>query len=344
MHWIWDGYKCTANDMVHVDRAMLSVGIGSDIASLFGSSFIMITFFWYRDLQTRARQILLMISISDFFNSGAYLFGQTWSMFNLNYSTCYVGKPQYEIQSCVAQATLNNFFTNTCFSFTILLSFHVLFLLSGNHIFKRNLVFIPTVIIGLLVPLLITSVAFWPGWFGPGRSVTVGTCYIRNFHNSSSSISIDKDVLIELLIGKVWDIVTFVVISFVYILAIYLLCKRRRKLNNKSLITEQDLKLVFVPVAFLFFKIWGELHLIFMYRQFIPVFLYLQAVFDPGQGWINFLIYILFTSRIREKIMCHRKSKNRTYSVTGSYSSVDEQMENVSESHKLESSYHLFKD
>ena len=342
MDWIGDGYNCTSYDQIYINRIMLGLGISSDIASLFGASFIIITFFIYKDLQTRARQFLLMISISDLFNSGAYLFGQSWSMFNLNYSSCYVGKPQYEIWSCVTQATFNNFFSLSCYSFTILLSFHVLFLLRGNNIFKGKVVFIFTVVVGWLVPLLITSVGFWPGWFGPGISVTVGTCFIRNFGDNSTAIR--KDTLIELFVGKIWDVVTFVIISFVYSLAVCLLCRRSKQMNRKSLVSEQDFKLVFIPVAFLVFRIWGELHLIFMYRKYVDIFLYLQAIFEPGQGWANFLVYILLTKTIRNKFkFCKRKSsKNTTFNVTGSYSSFEKPMKDFSGN--SESSYHLYKD
>ena len=344
MDWIWHGFNCIDYDQIYVNRYMLGLGVSSDIASLFGSSFIIVTFFLYRDLQTRARQFLLMISISDFFNAGAYFFGQTWSMFNLNYSSCYVGKPQYEIWSCVTQATFNNFFTLSCYSFTILLSLHVLFLLAGNNLFKKKVVFIFTVLLGWLVPLLITSVGFLPGWFGPGISVTVGTCFIRNFGDNSSAIR--KDTLIELFVGKIWDVVTFVIISFVYFIALCLLCRRRKQLNSKSLISEQDFKLVFIPVAFLVFRIWGELHLIFMYHKYVDVFLYLQAIFEPGQGWANFLVYILLTRAIRDKFRNCKKgnSKNKTDFVTGRYFSTERQMDNFSESKKLQSTYYLYKD
>lgn len=346
MEWIWDGFNCTIYDPIIVTYTMLGLGVTSDVASILGSSFIIITFFIYRDIQTRARQILLMISISDFFNAWSYFFGQSWSLHNMNFSGCYVGKPQYEIWFCVGQATLNVFFTLSCYAFTILLSFHILFLLCGRNIFKKKFVFFLAVVFGWGIPFVITLVGLLPGWLGPGRSVTVGTCFIRNFGNSSSSYT--KDTLIELFIGRIWDIFTFVVITLVYTIAVCLLYRKRKHMKASSLLSQQDVKLILIPIAFLLFRIWAQIHLILMYSQKIDFFLYLQAIFDPGQGWVNFFIYVVFTKAVRSKFgLClGGKSRRKVPVYSGGYESErkDRSMDDFSSSRVVENPYRLYKD
>ena len=348
MRWIWDGSNCTVYDPILVTVPMLGLGVTSDIASIFGSSFIIITFFIYKDIQTRARQFLLFISISDFFNASSYLFGQSWSLHNWNFSSCYVGKPLYETSFCVVQATFSVFFTLSCYTFTVLLSFHILFLLCGRNIFKKKIFFFLAVFFGWISPLVVTLVGLLPGWLGPGRSVTVGTCFIRNFGNSSSLYT--KNTLIELFIGRIWDIITFVVISVVYIIAVCLLYRRRKHLKQSSLFSQQDVKLIFIPIAFLIFRIWAQIHLILMYNQKIDFFLYLQAIFDPGQGWVNFFIYVVFTKAVRSKFrLCSGSiSKRRKVPIySGGYESdrKDRSMDDFSSARVVvENPYHLYED
>ena len=349
MGWIWYGSNCTVYDPILVTIPMLALGVTSDVASIIGSSLIIITFFVYRDIQTRARQLLLFISISDFFNAGSYLFGQSWSLHNLNFSGCYAGKPLYEISFCVGQATLTVFFTLSCYTFTMLLSFHVLFLLAGRNIFKKKIAFSLAVLLGWAIPFVITLVGLLPGWLGPGRSVTVGTCFIRNFGSDSSSYT--KDTLIELFIGRFWDIFTFVVISFVYTISVCLLYRRRKLLKESSFISQQDLKLILIPIAFLVFRIWAQIHLIFMYNQKIDFFMYLQAIFDPGQGWANFIIYVIFTKSVRSKFRLCRRGKSRRKRLpiySGRYDDSDPKVRSMddfsSSAQVVDNPYRLYKD
>ena len=345
--WIGDGYNCTVEDKNSLEPGMLGLGIFSDIIAIFGSLFIIVTYFIFTDLKTRARKFLLIIALADFLNASTFLFGQIWSLVNRNFSTCYLGKPQYEIWFCVFSGAANNFFSLSCFTFTIFLGVHVIFLLFGSTVLVRRKAFVSSLIIGFAVPFIVTSITFWFGMFGPGNSATVGTCFIKNFNDTDDR---NYQILFQLLSWYIWGILTDIFIFVIYIFAVCLMCKRRFQKEPRlaSLLSEQDLKLLFIPVAFLFIRIWGDLHLLFLYKRAVsPVFLYLQAFFEPGQGWANFIIFVLLTKAVRDRVcVCfNRKPVYKTVTVEEVYSSYDRPMSDLSGSQVAENHpYELYKD
>ena len=290
-----------------IDWEMVGVGIVSDSFAIFGAIFIIITYFLFKDLKTRARQFLALIAVADLFNAIFYFIGQTCYLVNKDYTLCYVNKSAVEIGVCVGQAAANNLFSLLSFSFTIILSFHILFIFIGRNILYKKKYFYFSIILGFVFPFLITSFAFWFGWFGPGETVTIGWCFIRDFPQNVSAGNIKSSAVYELLTGKLWDIITIVVISFVYILIIFRCLWKRQGKQSWRNIGEQDFKIFLIPIIFVFLRIWGEIHLFWTYFHpninVPPPLLYLQAIFEPSQGWANAIIYIFWTKNVRKRIL-----------------------------------------
>lgn len=311
----------TANTTRNITNGMLAIGITSDVFAIFGSIFIIVTYFVLKDLKTRARQILLLIAFADLFNAFFYLIAQTYFLANNQYATCYANKSTVEIWVCVTQATANNLFSLLSFSLTIILAFHILLLFFGRNVFSSNKIFWLALISGCGIPLFITLAVFWFGWFGPGESVTIGWCFIRDFSPKNSSNSSNKNPILysapyEFLAGKLWDILTFFIITLIYVLIIVRCYSKRHDKPIWKNFGESDIKLFLIPIAFIFLRIWGELHLLATIIKPAKIFsflLYLQAAFEPGQGWLNAIIYIFLTRNVRRRIFSffrRRRSKN----------------------------------
>ena len=309
----------TDKTYLNITDTMVAIGITSDVFAIFGAIFIIVTYFILKDLKTRARQILVIIAFADLFNAVFYLIGQTYFLANNQYATCYVNKFVAEIWVCVTQATANNLFSLLSFSFTIILAFHIFFLFYGKNIFVSNKIFWLALIFGFGIPLFISLAAFWFGWFGPGQTVTIGWCFIRDFSSNhlSNESSISNSAPYEFLAGKVWDILTFFIITLIYLLIITRCFLKRRDKPIWRNIGESDIKLFLIPIAFVFLRVWGEIHLLMTVidpKNMYPYLLYPQAVFEPGQGWLNAIIYILLTRNVRRRIFrCFTCKRRQNY-------------------------------
>ena len=314
------GLYCHSDDIrsgfTSITTPMVAIGIISDTFAIAGAIFIITTYFLFKDLKTRARQFLVLIAVADLFNAIFYLTAQTYFLFTSNYTRCYVNKSTAETAVCVGQAAATNLFSLLSFSFTIILAFHVLFLFIGNNILAKKRNFYISLALGVCVPFVITSLAFWFGWFGPGETVTVGWCFIKDFAHNDTSTNISGSAVYEFLAGKLWDLITIVVISFVYFLILFRCLWKRQENANWRDFNEQNFKIVLIPAIFIFLRIWGEIHLawtLFVPKGDIPPpLLYLQAIFEPSQGWANAIVYILWTKNVRKRILkcVPRKRKN----------------------------------
>ena len=83
-----------------------------------------------------------------------------------------------------------------------------------------------------------------------------------------------------------------------------------------------DQKLLWIPIVFLLLRMWGTLRffislarschyicddsivvLPFCYKVlYHPVLVYLQSIGDPGQGWSNALLFVVFHRPISERL------------------------------------------
>ena len=308
-HWI-GGTKCsinTTNFNNFLTDGVIWTGLVSDVMSIISSVLIIVSFYAYKDMQTEARRFLLYISIADVLNSSWFLFAHIWSLHDIRYSSCYVGKTDFELGSCILQSAMNTYFTITSFYWTIVLALYILALLFHKNWFSRKCVRISMHLIGWGVPLFMMLFGLLSNRFGPGRATaSAGWCFIAYYRNESGSTEVH--VYSEFLAGKLYDIVTLIALAVIYLIAVIKFLTEKRKLKKRA-IGEQEVKLVLIPVGYGFLRIWGTLRclleltqtLLHQKRHCFIVLTYLQALGDPGQGWINGILFLLFTKELRKR-------------------------------------------
>ena len=309
-HWIL-GPKCAnmtnGTNNPCLEEPLIATGFLSDFASIFSSVLIIVTFLAFRDMRTQARKFLFFISIADLFNSSWFLFAHIWSLFNINYSTCYDGKPTIEISFCILQATMNVYFTIVSFYWTIILAFYILSLLYKKELFVSRKSRFVLGLVGWGMPILPALFGLLTNKFGPGRgTASVGWCFI-SFYSNETKLSVTHAVS-EFLGGKMFDILTLVFLTVLYGIAFVKYIRTRRKLNS-DWVTERDIKLALVPIAFILLRFWGTLRcfldLIGALKQFdrkcFHILMYMQAIGDPGQGWVNGILFLLLTRELRKR-------------------------------------------
>lgn len=74
-----------------------------------------------------------------------------------------------------------------------------------------------------------------------------------------------------------------------------------------------DQKLIWLPVAFLLLRIWGNIRFFISIGcssddirccrvLYHPSLVFLQSIGDPGQGWSNALLFVIFNQRIAQRL------------------------------------------
>ena len=310
-----DGSQNLTNSCV--SYYLLSVGLLSDVFSILGSLLIIWTFWAYKDQRTRARLFLLFISICDFFTSVSYGVALIWSIGDPYFSSCRQNKSHVELWGCIIESWFDMYFPLCSFFWTVVLGFHILFLFIGKAYFKQKFVFLCLLFVGWGVPLLTTFAAFFLNVLGPGPPTsTAGWCFINYYIMTPVSSNRKYHWLFEFAFAKMWDLTAMVIIVILYsIIVVRLLCRRFK--DNKFTLSGTDFKLIFIPLAFFFLRIWGDtrwlIETIFSwnFKEFTvtcgtwieKTLAYLQVIGDPGQGWANAVLYVLFTRSIRERLI-----------------------------------------
>lgn len=285
-----------------------------DALSIFGSIFIIVTYYTFRDLRTKARLILLMIAIADLVNSISYGVSFIYSLAVPGYALCYPDKPAYEIGFCVGQATFSNFSNNASIVWTFILGIHITLLICGPFNVlrrKRNLIIISLLAWG--IPASVSVLGLFLNVFGPGYDhVSVGWCFISSYDNAELK---DGHFWLELVFAKIWEIGCFVVLAIVYSISCVFICKQpKSKEDLCRFFTSQDVRLIWIPFVFVLLRIWGNIRwAVNLPADFntggdlsCPDYQYalsvLQSIGDPGQGWMNALVYIVFNQMLRKRI------------------------------------------
>ena len=336
--WIGSEKTCPVNSFINstateleeskcLDRKIFVLGLFSDLASMLGAFLIILSFFLIKELKTTARYFLLFLSVADFFNAFFYFTAHIWSLAIPVYSVCYRNKSDFETYYCVAQSTFNVFFSLSSYYWTTVLAVHVVLLVTVRKQWLGNkIIFRALLAFGIMAPFIVSVLGLLLNRLGPGfDTVSAGWCFV-GYHNNFSSENF-RHIYSELLTGILWDFIALVSITSLNAFALLSMIYYRLKYKNISA-TGQDLKLILIPTAYLFLRFWGYLRWVIQFNGISPqsgnfsnfcenytFLVYLQAIGDPGQGWVNAILYLAMTKSVRvwivRKCRCGRGGRQR---------------------------------
>lgn len=184
------------------------------------------------------------------------------------------------------------------------------------------------------LPIVLTSAAIIEGALGPDNSsVSVGWCWIKQECSLNSSINPESclpdhnDIKWQLVDAKGWEILSYFLVA---VICVVIKCHMTRKFHNDVQIQpfvvpkDFELKLILIPVVFILIRIWGTIRYFMTLKwnvdtlneyckstDYLPVFLALQAMGDPAQGWANCILYCLLTRKIRNRLFSCFCSKSK---------------------------------
>jgi len=181
----------------------------TSVLSLFGTVFIVLFFFIWKDIRTTSRRILVYISIADFFTSVATIAAVT------NFWLSGSENPQV----CLVQSVIGTLSVLCSFFWTVSMAvyLYIVVCMKKSRLAERLMCVFHVFSWG--IPLLIVTLAASLNKLGDnGNKVSAGWCWVNIDLNWSDQ------VLWMLVAGKLWEIIACVVIT-----ALYALLKRNMK-------------------------------------------------------------------------------------------------------------------
>lgn len=231
---VCEAYYNVSSSYKNVSPATGYTAILSSSFSVIGSLLIIFTFVAYREVRTVGRAILVFLAIADFLTALGYIFGSALFLHyhpdRYNYSTSENASSPYDnryVHLCKFQSFVTTFFPISSFLWTANLSiyFFVTIVLRKIQAAKKLIIIFHITAWG--IPLLICVPAVATGWLGPAKSHTsVSWCWVRFDTDQPQKIS--EFYLMELICGKFWEIMTYLVSLILCGIVKYTLYKRVR--------------------------------------------------------------------------------------------------------------------
>lgn len=187
----------------------------TSVLSLFGTVFIVISFFIWNDIRTTSRRILVYISIADFFTCVATIAAAT------NFWLSGSENPRV----CLVQSVIGTLSVLCSFFWTVSMAVYLYITVCMKNLRLAERLMYVFHVCSWGIPLLIVSLAALLKKLGDnGNKVSAGWCWV------SINLNWSDQVLWMLLAGKLWEIIAYVVIA-----VLYALLKRNMKKEVKPM-------------------------------------------------------------------------------------------------------------
>lgn len=254
--------------------------------SILGCFFIFLSYALWRDLRTTPRFMLVCLSIADLITASGNMFGVFYRSNGV---------------VCTVQSAFTSTSSISSFLWTVSIGTH-LYLSMLKSTKKRNLQPVYHCV-SWGVPLIILTIGLSFEALGADDfSQAVGWCWISG--------EVAHPLFWSFFVGKAEEITSYIVTFLLYALTLWRLHRRVNSgllpsKNVRKVIHQVDRKLMLVPLVFILVRIWGTTRFLLVSAGFIRMDIYwmvvLQGIGDSAQGFANFLLFCVFTSKVRNK-------------------------------------------
>nr|XP_004657446.1 G-protein coupled receptor 157 [Jaculus jaculus] len=269
--------------------------------SALGSGLLVATHALWPDLRSRARRLLLFLSLADLLSAASYFYGVLQDFSGSSWD-------------CVLQGALSTFANTSSFFWTVAIALY-LYLSIVRAIrgpFADRLLWAFHVV-SWGVPLAITVAAVALKKIGYDASdVSVGWCWI--------DLEAEDHVLWMLLTGKLWEMLAYILLPLLYLLVrrhinrahealseYRPICEDRQLPWRSSSSSVADKKLVLIPLIFICLRVWSTVRFALTLcgspAVRAPVLVILHGIGNTFQGGANCIMFVLCTHAIRSRLL-----------------------------------------
>ena len=252
----------------------------SSILSLFGSLFVLFTWYAFKDIHFFSRKLIVYTSIADICSSMAFLYGTFIQGYKEN---------THASTQCVVQGILIQFFYLASYFWTGNLAIH-LYQILINKIDGAERLEIRYHLLGWGVPLGICIYLMYEEFllheevFGGAQRPW---CWIEN-HSSKNLMWTTTGVFKQFIFFYVPQVLVFAMNACIYSILI-------SKVKGSVLGEKMRKRLLWYLLSFLIVAIWGILHR--TYQVLVPdhhpnfYLSIIESFFSPLQGFLNAIVY-----------------------------------------------------
>ncbi|XP_062961241.1 G-protein coupled receptor 157 isoform X2 [Cynocephalus volans] len=282
-------------ELVPSERAVVLL---SCVLSALGSGLLVATHALWPDLRSRARRLLLFLSLADLLSAASYFYGVLQDF----------AGPSWD---CVLQGALSSFANTSSFFWTVAIALYLyLSIVRVARGPRADRLLWAFHVVSWGVPLAITMAAVTLKKIGYDASdVSVGWCWI--------DLEAEDRVLWMLLTGKLWEMLAYVTLPLLYLLVRKHISRAHAALSEYRPILSEvhqlqrrssvaDKKLVLIPLIFICLRIWSTVRFILTLcgspAVQTPVLVVLHGIGNTFQGGANCIMFVLCTRAVRARL------------------------------------------
>ncbi len=190
--------------------------------SCLGSILIMITFLVLKDMRTGSQKIVTLLAIADLISAIGYIIGSA------NYLHHHGKNDLKDCGSfrkiCMGQATVTSYSSLVSFLWTVILAFYFFLIIVFKRVKVASQLMIVYNIIAWGAPLLIVVPLLGFQKLGYAHYAASNWCYIKG--DSGTPLNHDAESILLILVGgKFWEILSYIVVTVLYALIIAFMSK-----------------------------------------------------------------------------------------------------------------------
>ncbi|XP_005404367.2 PREDICTED: probable G-protein coupled receptor 157 [Chinchilla lanigera] len=271
----------------------------SCVLSALGCGLLVATHALWPDLRSRARRLLLFLSLADLLSAASYFYGALRDF----------AGPSWD---CVLQGALSSFANTSSFFWTVAIALYLyLSIVRAARGPRADSLFWAFHAVSWGVPLAITVAAVALNKIGYDASdVSVGWCWV--------DLEAEDRLLWLLLTGKLWEMLAYVTLPVLYLLVRKHINRAHQALSEYRPICEArqpqpcasaavaDKKLVLIPLIFICLRVWSTVRFVLtlcgspLVQN--PVLVLLHGIGNTFQGGANCIMFVLGTRAIRKRL------------------------------------------
>jgi G protein-coupled receptor 157 len=234
----------------------------SSSLSCLGSLLILLAYAVLKDMRTGAQKVITLLAVADFFTAAGYILG------GVNYLSHFGETDKARCtrfhQLCEIQSFVTTWSTMSSYWWTSILAFYFFLVLvfhrstlAGKLLPLYNVLAWATPL-AIVLPLLLT------GNLGYAPYVASNWCYIKDKRYTSNSLTEAPKVIVFLFVaGKLWEIMTYVWISVVYVAIRLKVSHKVKKMNTTTTAGQVERRLLAIPILYIVCRMWGTLQFFF---------------------------------------------------------------------------------
>ena len=211
-----------SNNCIHPDVSIENGPIPSYVAivssgfSCLGSILIVVTFFALKDMRSGAQKIITFLALADFVSAAGYIVGS--ANFLTHYNKTEPKECRVFEDICVAQATFTSWSSLVSFLWTAILAFYFYLIIVYRRVQVAARLMPLYHIVAWGLPLFIVVPLVATGHLGYAPYAASNWCFVKNTDFTHGLKKDPTEIIIILLNGKLWEILTYIVVTVLFIL------------------------------------------------------------------------------------------------------------------------------